>query len=160
MAGGPFADRTLMTDLEIIINGDGSLHKVGVVRTSGFLPFDFGAFDSVNKAAPFSPPPRKILSGDGRVYVHWAFYRNERQCGTFNARPYILPNPPGTPDPRRDAPLRDRSPSDDEEREPTGPIPFDAQFGWAPPAASTRDGDRAVLVCAELGVPDAHDHFP
>ena len=30
---------------------------------------------------------------DGRVYVHWDFYNNERQCGTFNAEPYILPMP-------------------------------------------------------------------
>jgi hypothetical protein len=31
------------------------------------------------------------------VYFHWGFYRNQRQCGTFNAEPYILPNPRGTP---------------------------------------------------------------
>jgi hypothetical protein len=106
IAGGPEADRTLHTKLEIVINGDGSLHKVGVAKTSGYLPFDFGAFNSVTRAAPFPAPPRKILSGDGRVYVHWGFYRNERQCGTFNARPFILPNPPGTPKPGN-GPLQD-----------------------------------------------------
>ena len=43
-----------------------------------------------------APAPSSILSGDGRVYFHWGFYRNQRQCGTFNAEPYILPNPRGT----------------------------------------------------------------
>ena len=46
------------------------------------------------------------MSGDGRVYVHWDFYNNERQCGTFNAEPYILPMPdrktPPAPGPLHD----------------------------------------------------------
>lgn len=121
MGGGPYDDMSLRTKLEIIINGDGSLYKVGVVETSGFLPFDYGAFSSVQNAAPFSAPPRRILSGDGRVYVHWAFYRNHRQCGTFNASPFILPNPPGTPGPGEHSPFRDRPP--------------DAEFGAAPAIA-------------------------
>jgi len=90
MAGSPMSDRSLVTTLEIVINGDGSLDTVGVARSSGFLPFDYGAFSSVQKAAPFPPPPTKILSSDGRAYMHWAFHRSERQCGTFNAQPYML----------------------------------------------------------------------
>jgi TonB family protein len=109
IAGGPFSDPSLHTELEIVINGDGSVHKVGVAESSGFLPFDYGAFNAVMRAAPYPQPPRKILSGDGRVYVHWGFYRNERQCGTFNARPYILPHPGGTPAPGQ-GPLRDDDP--------------------------------------------------
>jgi TonB family protein len=99
LAGGPFDDPSLYTDLEIVWNRDGTLHKVGVLKSSGFLPFDFGAYDAVMRAGPFPAPPEKILSGNGKAYVHWAFYRNERQCGTFNARPKILPHPPGTPSP-------------------------------------------------------------
>ncbi len=106
IAGGPFGDYSLHTELEIVINGDGSVHQIGIAETSGFLPFDYGAYDSVKRAAPYPPPPRSILSGDGRVYVRWGFYRNERQCGTFNARPYILPHPPGTPKPGK-GPLHD-----------------------------------------------------
>jgi TonB family protein len=98
----------LYTDLEIVWNRDGTLHKVGVLKSSGFLPFDFGAYDAVMRAGPFPAPPEKILSGNGKAYVHWAFYRNERQCGTFNARPKILPNPPGTPAPGGPGPFNDR----------------------------------------------------
>jgi hypothetical protein len=117
MAGGPFGDRTLNTTLEIVLNGDGSVHEVGVVKTSGFMPFDYGAFDAVMRAAPYPPAPRSILSGDGRVYVHWGFHRNERQCGTFNARPFILPNPDGSPPPGG-PPLRDEGEGD----VPAGPL--------------------------------------
>jgi outer membrane biosynthesis protein TonB len=85
-----------MTKLEIVLNRDGSVHRIGVVRSSGLLPFDFGAFNSVLRGQPYPPAPSSILSGDGRVYFHWGFYRNQRQCGTFNAEPYILPNPRGT----------------------------------------------------------------
>ena len=95
IGGSPYQDPTLMTKLEIVLNRDGSVERVGVVRSSGLLPFDFGAFNSVLRGQPYPPAPSSILSGDGRVYFHWGFYRNQRQCGTFNAEPYILPNPRG-----------------------------------------------------------------
>jgi hypothetical protein len=99
LVGGAFADQTLVTRLEIVINQDGTLYQVGVVQTSGFTPFDYGAWNSVMRSAPYPEPPKRILSGDGRVYVRWDFYNNERQCGTFNAEPFILPNPGGDPKP-------------------------------------------------------------
>ena len=136
-ATSPFSERSLQTDLEIIINRDGSVHRVGVVRPSGFLPFDYGAYAAVMRGQPYPEPPSPILSGDGRVYLHWGFYRSERQCGTFNAEPYILPNPPGTPTPRR-GPLRD-------EPEWGGVVPDDARPTWG-----TDDG-------AHGGTPEGDD---
>jgi hypothetical protein len=104
-----------------VINQDGSLYQVGVIQTSGFTPYDYGAWNAVTKAAPFPEAPKKILSGDGRVYVHWDFYNNERQCGTFNAEPYILPMPdrktPPTPGPLHD----------------NGDSPSKGKLGLAPP---------------------------
>jgi TonB family protein len=129
IAGGPFDDRSLNATLEIVINGDGSVHKVGIAKTSGFLPFDYGAFDAVMRAAPYPVPPRKILSGDGRVYVHWGFYRNERQCGTFNAQPFILPHPDGTPAPSH--PLRDEP---GREGPPATYEPHEGELGGLAPA--------------------------
>jgi len=130
--GDPHADRTLMTKLEIILNQDGTVHRVGVVRTSGLITFDFGAYKAVLRGQPYPRPPSSILSGDGRVYFHWGFYRNERQCGTFNAQPYVLPNPPGSGD-RRDVPgtLRDEGPAQG------GVIPGDARPSWG----TDRQGD-------------------
>jgi hypothetical protein len=106
-SGNPMADPSLLTKLEIIFNRDGTLHRVGVIKTSGFLPFDYGAWRAVMRGQPYPEPPLAILSGDGRVYMHWGFYRNHRQCGTFNAEPYILPNPPGTPE-DTGGPLQDK----------------------------------------------------
>jgi hypothetical protein len=97
IGGSPYQDPTLMTKLEIVLNRDGSVHRIGIVRSSGLLPFDFGAFNSVLRGQPYPPAPSSILSGDGRAYFHWGFYRNQRQCGTFNAEPYIVPNPRGMP---------------------------------------------------------------
>lgn len=128
LAGSPLSDPTLVTTLEIVINGDGTLETVGVARSSGFLPFDYGAFSSVQKAAPFPPPPTKILSSDGRAYMHWAFHRAERQCGTFNAQPYILKDvgPPAAPQPQDQG-----GGSDEPPRAPTGPAlrPGEGQLG-------------------------------
>jgi hypothetical protein len=142
IAGGPFEDRSLHSELEIVINGDGTVHQVGVAQTSGFLPFDYGAFDAVMRAAPYPVPPRKILSGDGRVYFHWGFYRNERQCGTFNARPYILPHPKGTPAPAP-SPLQDRP-------EPGGQPPANGDGDQEPGIYDARDGELGRLDPARV----------
>lgn len=132
----PFADPTLHTLLEIIINRDGTIHRVGIVQSSGFLPFDFGAFEAVMRAQPYPAPPLAILSGDGRVYLHWGFYRNQRECGTFNAEPYILPHPPdlppNSPGPLRDAPVWG------------GVVPNSAQPTWGTDSGkSAPAGDKA-----------------
>ncbi len=99
--GDPGMNDSLMTQLEIVFNRDGTVHQVGVVRSSGVALFDYGAFSSVMGAAPYPTAPEQIVSGDGRVYVHWGFYASERQCGTFNAHPFILRNG-GPRGPRRD----------------------------------------------------------
>jgi TonB family protein len=139
LVGGPFADPSLVTRLEIVINQDGTLHQVGVIRTSGFTPFDYGAWNAVTKAAPYPAPPKRILSGDGRVYVRWDFYNNERQCGTFNAEPFILPNPGGDPKPSP-GPLHDR-----------GGIPPDGKLGWrfVPAEPSHAEHDHPHLANTE-----------
>lgn len=99
-------DPTLRTTLEIAVNEDGTLHRVGIVRTSGNTLYDFGAFASVWRAQPFPRPPAIILSGDGRAWLRWHFDRGPRHCGTWNAEPYILANGRG--------PI-DRGEPDDEE---------------------------------------------
>jgi hypothetical protein len=48
----------------------------------------------VISAAPYEPTPEAIRSVDGRIYLRWGFYRNWRQCGTFNVEPYILSEVP------------------------------------------------------------------
>lgn len=137
-ASNPFNDMSLRTKLEIVFNTDGSIDRVGIVRTSGLLPFDYGAYNAVMRGQPYPAPPNSILSGNGKVYLHWSFYRNARQCGTFNAEPFILPNPPGSPQPRR-GPLQDNGP------QWGGVVPRDARPTWGTEgeAGSSEEGEEA-----------------
>ena len=90
----PLNNPDLWTNLEISVNPDGTLHKVTIAKTSGKTEFDVAAVDTVLSSAPFDATPEAIRSVDGRIYLRWGFYRNWRQCGTFNVEPYILTDVP------------------------------------------------------------------
>ncbi len=92
-AESPLQDPTLHCTIEIVIEPDGRIGRVGLARTSGNTIFDVAAVNSVRRSGPFEATPEAIRSADGKTYVHWGFYRSERQCGTFNAEPYILSAP-------------------------------------------------------------------
>ena len=123
-SNSPMQDEALVTTIEIVLERTGTVHSLGIVNTSGVLPFDVAALNAVRRAAPFGDAPSAILSGDGRVYVRWGFHRDHRQCGTFNAEPFILPAPGAAPS-RTPAPTTP-SPTTDE-----GPP---ARLGFAPGA--------------------------
>ncbi|HWM85494.1 MAG TPA: TonB C-terminal domain-containing protein [Kofleriaceae bacterium] len=93
-AGHEMNDWALWTKIEIVIKPDGTVDKVNIARPSGVLPFDVAALDTILSSGPFEPPPEAIRSADGKTYLHWAFHRDWRQCGTFGAEPYILTSPP------------------------------------------------------------------
>lgn len=122
-SNSPLQDDALVTTVEIVLDRGGTVHSLGIVRSSGVLPFDVAALNSVRRSAPFGEAPSAILSGDGRVYVRWGFHRDHRQCGTFNAEPFILPAPGASP-PRSSPP----PPSTTDEGPP-------ARLGMAPGAA-------------------------
>jgi TonB family protein len=85
--------RDLVTKVEIVINPDGTIAKTTIVSGSGVLAFDVAALDAIHSSAPFEPVPDAIRSADGKAYVHWSLHRDERQCGTFGAEPFILDKP-------------------------------------------------------------------
>ncbi|MBL4633510.1 MAG: TonB C-terminal domain-containing protein [Kofleriaceae bacterium] len=95
-ANNPMNDMSLVTMLEIVILPNGSIDKMTIVRTSGLLTFDVAALSVIDESAPFESTPEKIRSPDGKVYMHWSFHRGPRQCGTFNARPFILSSARGS----------------------------------------------------------------
>ncbi len=108
---GALGNPNLVTKVEIVVNPDGTLDRVGIVKTSGDTMYDFGAFNAVQRGAPYPPPPEKIRSPDGRTYIQWALHRNESQCGTWNADPFMVRDPPRSPnDPPQDSvpPFRKR----------------------------------------------------
>jgi len=99
----------MFTSLELVLDRqEGRLVRMGVTKTSGVTAFDVGALESVNRAAPFGPPPEAILSPDGNVYLHWEFHREPiYACSTFFARPYILKGSPRSAPPKLEAPPKD-----------------------------------------------------
>ena len=90
-------DMQLWTMIEVVMKPDGQVDKATIVKPSGVLPFDVAALDTIFSAGPYPPTPRAIRSADGKVYLHWRFHRDQRQCGTFGVDPYILTTPPKGP---------------------------------------------------------------
>jgi TonB family protein len=88
----PMNDRTLAVTMEIVIAPDGEVDKVTIVRPSGVLTFDVAAVDTVMSLGPYEETPADIRSGDGKVYIHWTFHRDERMCTPYFADPFILDN--------------------------------------------------------------------
>lgn len=140
---GDLGDPNLVTKVEIVVNPDGTLDRVGVVKSSGNLMYDFGAFNAVQRGGPYPPPPEKIRSPDGRVYMRWALHRNESQCGTWNAEPYILktaPRSPNDPKPDNVSPWR-----------PGGGSGGDTEHGRNEPARKSPGKPSAVSPGETLG---------
>jgi TonB family protein len=100
----PLSNTKIFTRLEIVLNKEGQVAKLGVVKTSGLTAFDIAALDAVQRASPFGPVPGAIVSPDGKVYFQWDFHRDETACTTANARPYILGGTPVTPEPEPPTP--------------------------------------------------------
>jgi len=88
----PLNDYDLWSRVEIVLNGDGSIDKVITVRHSGTSSFDSAAREVIWSAGPYPNPPSEIISGNGKIYIHWAFHRDNKACGTFGAQPFILDN--------------------------------------------------------------------
>ncbi len=88
----PMDDMNLMANLEIVLDKTGAVAKIAMVRTSGNTGFDAAAISSVYSAAPFPIPPEAILSGNGKLYLHWKFHRNGDACGTPGVTYFILDN--------------------------------------------------------------------
>ena len=94
----PFNNPDLLTTLEIRLNADGTVDKVTPIKTSGYMPYDAAAIDIVFSAGPYPDPPREIRSKNGKIYLHWRFYRDARQCATSGVDYFILDNPPANGD--------------------------------------------------------------
>jgi TonB family protein len=107
----PYDDLSLMAKLEIVLDNTGSVDKIAMVRTSGNTGFDAAAISSVYAAVPFPTPPETILSGNGKVYLHWQFHRNGDACGTPGVTYFILDNGNGARGKRKSAKAALPSPS-------------------------------------------------
>lgn len=100
--------KDLSTNLEIVLDQEsGKLVRMGVTKTSGVTSFDVAALEAIQQSSPFGPPPKEIVSPDGRVYLHWEFYRNPfYACSTYFAHPFMLKAQPSSAPPALEAPPR------------------------------------------------------
>lgn len=88
----PFNNESLLTTVEIVLAGDGTIDKVSVIQASGYVAYDAAAVDTVYSAGPYPDPPAVIRSGNGKIYIHWRFFRDGRQCATSGVDYFILDN--------------------------------------------------------------------
>jgi TonB family protein len=90
-ASHPLQRSTLQVTLEFVIEAKtGEFKAVNIVQSSGEMMFDAEAIDTALTIGKQPNPPPQIVSPDGRVYVHWNFWRDGRQCGLFGATIYIV----------------------------------------------------------------------
>lgn len=151
----PLNDYDLWTQVEIVLNGDGSIDKVITIRHSGSSVFDAAAREHVWSAGPYPNPPREILSGNGKVYMHWAFHRDNRACGTFGAQPFILDKNGEGDRPDPNIPVRAGRAEQLERRLGRRPAPKVAE-GPAPPPSARRQPSASHEHDHEHG--DGHEH--
>lgn len=84
-------DMSLSTVVEIVIDAEtGEVVETGRIQPSGHTLFDAEALNMTRNLPPQPNPPESIISPDGKVYIHWTFWRDQRQCGTFGVRIYRL----------------------------------------------------------------------
>lgn len=92
----PLNNMELTTVVEIVIDAQsGEVLETGRVIPSGNTLFDGEALITAREIGRHPDPPAEIVSPDGKVYIHWTFWRDQRQCGSFGARIYRLDDESG-----------------------------------------------------------------
>ena len=89
-ADHPLQDPNLSTVLEFVVDAkSGKFEKTSIVNSSGQMMFDAQAVDVGLSMKNRPNPPRQIISPDGKVYLHWTFWRDGRQCGVTGVSVYL-----------------------------------------------------------------------
>ena len=90
-ATDPLKRGDLVVRIELAIAPDGSIARIGVVKSSGLPAFDASGLEAFARAAPMPPSPASIRSTDGNVWVQWDLHRDDvYACSTMNAHPFRL----------------------------------------------------------------------
>lgn len=64
----------ISTVVSFTLNGDGTLHDLGIRRSSGIRAFDDEALRALRESTPFPNPPPGMIAPDGRVHIsEWGF---------------------------------------------------------------------------------------
>jgi protein TonB len=63
----------VITKLAIILNKNGEISKISIIRNSGYLDLDEAAIKAFERASPFPNPPSGMVEKDGTVHLTWSF---------------------------------------------------------------------------------------
>ncbi len=87
----PLNRETLNAWVEVVLDGNGRIVRMGILRSSGVEEFDLASLEAMWRASPFGKPPREIVSIDGRVYVRWELWREPYYaCSTYFGKAHVL----------------------------------------------------------------------
>ena len=86
----PLQNPSLNTTLEFIIDAStGEFDAVNLVRSSGEYMFDAEAVATAWAVGKRPNPPPQIVSPNGKIYLHWNFWRDGRQCGVMTVSVFL-----------------------------------------------------------------------
>ena len=88
--GSRINDPDLEAVLEITLDSLGAVSDVRMVRSSGITDYDNEAIHVAWNSSPGVPPPAEMRSNNGKSYIHWTFWRDQRQCGVFGVKVFKL----------------------------------------------------------------------
>ncbi|MBO4351434.1 MAG: TonB family protein [Proteobacteria bacterium] len=88
--GSRLNDSNLEAVLEITLDSLGAVSDVRMVRSSGITDYDNEAIHVAWNSSPGVPPPDEMRSNNGKSYIHWTFWRDQRQCGVFGVKVFKL----------------------------------------------------------------------
>ena len=76
--------------VEITMDSLGEVIDVRIVRSSGVMEYDAEAIHVAWNSSPGYAPPDRMRSKNGKSYIHWTFWRDQRQCGVFGVKVFTL----------------------------------------------------------------------
>lgn len=82
----PLNDASLHAVVDLVVQRDGRIADVTMVRGSGNGDFDTAVFDILHDASPVAEPSADLESDDEKVHVRWLFARDRRQAGPANGQ--------------------------------------------------------------------------
>lgn len=73
LQAGMYNYKQISVTVAVVLNQEGQLEDIRVVRPSFFETFDQVAIEAFRRAEPFPNPPKSLIQDDNRVYIPWQF---------------------------------------------------------------------------------------
>ncbi|MCO5142378.1 MAG: energy transducer TonB [Oligoflexia bacterium] len=67
------SERNYVTGVVVVLDREGKIVRVKLLKRSGAFDLDQAAVDAFNKAGPFPNPPSGLVDENGEIQIHWDF---------------------------------------------------------------------------------------